>query len=260
MVTEYEDVDATTGGSSYESSKFSNLTYKASQLRSSNRSLPTRRVRIIRPKSNRTDYTFILLIINLVVQVFNFSTLCYLVITNESKTSLNCKQTPGKVNVDLAQLEDKINHLTASTSTLMNAVSYTLPQVLTANKVAMTQRLNYMISELREIMKLNKIDLDLRLGANRSLTFKSGSNGSNSKVLPDPTVLHPKATKYPDVTLVPKPRATIHPNLPLTKVHSGQELDSITKGVQTYNNMDGEISGITLFDYLGMTPWMKKRK
>lgn len=255
MVADYEE--PTTCGSGYESMRSSTLTYKSTQIRPPFRPLPSRRLKMVRPRNAQNNYGLVLLVMIMITQLFTFATICYMLVVSEGKGQTPCKVDGSKIKLDTQQIENQMNQISASLNTVINAISYTLPQVLNSNKIAMSQRLNYMIHELREIVRLNAIDLDLRLGTNRSLSFRSGSNKNNQKSSTRHlSTVAPYVTAKP-VTLIPRLNPTGRPGLPLTKVHDDKELDKLTQSLMTsVLDNDNDDQG-TVFDYLSLIPFMK---
>ncbi|UQM99537.1 transmembrane protein [Ninove microtus virus] len=257
MVTDYEE--PTTCGSGYDSVRPSTITYKASTARSNYRASTPRRVRIVKGQKFNQGYSMVIMVIILAVQMFTFATLCYMLISFEGRQGQGCKWDSTKVKIDIPAFEEKLNQVAASVNTLINAVSFTLPQVLNNNKAVITQRMNYMISELREIVKLNALNVDLRMGLNKSFSFRSGHGMKAEKVSIRPTSSTALTTRVVPYTLVPPSHHTHRPNLPLTRVKSDGELDELTKNLMNTMMTDTEGLDGTFIDYLGLTGFMKKR-
>lgn len=253
METIYED--RVSESNYYETPPTSSTIYKATQLRRMYRPrYSNRSVCAMRAKSN-TSYGTIVTVMSLTIQIFVFVTTCYLLVTIEGKNDQACRVDGTKVRIDFKELDERLDQLNTNVNTLMNAITFTLPQVLNSNRGQVIQRINYLMHEIREIMKLNAMSLDVKMGMNKTLNFRTGSNSMRH---PKFTTESPKVTTMrahipDDITLVPKIRGTAIPFYPLTKLKD----DEIDNQVPSHDLNDDETAAAAskLFDYANMSPF-----
>nr|WGJ83476.1 transmembrane protein [Jeilongvirus beilongi] len=205
MTSDYEDPASMP--SCYGSMRSSGATYKATQIRRPYQNGIPRSLKsgysIATARKNTNIYFAFILFVSSV----NMAMLCYIIISMEAK---NCaperpatRPLPKVDNQNCPELDQ----ISSSINTMMHALTYTLPQVLTSNKHALVSRLNHLAFELRETVRMNNLDLNVRLGLNRTIALRTGSNTAKITATSSGPIGATKPPLVPVFTLVP-PRAT----------------------------------------------------
>nr|UQM99555.1 transmembrane protein [Pohorje myodes paramyxovirus 1] len=255
METIYED--KVSEPTYYETTSSAPAIYKATQLRRGQRyRYNARTIQNIKTKEG-TAYSTVITAIGLTIQVFVFVTLCYLLITYENADRRGCRIDGTKVKIDFKDLDERLDQLNMNVNTLLNAITFTLPQVLNTNRGQIIQRINYLMHEMRELIKLNSMTLDVRMGLNKTLNFKTG--GSNMNIVKATTEVYrtttPRSATDHDITLVPRFRHTAIPFYPLTKVDTEEESSKNPLYEKSDRKVDDYEKEAKLFDYSNMSPF-----
>ncbi|UBB42312.1 transmembrane protein [Longquan Niviventer fulvescens jeilongvirus 2] len=233
MPSEYDEPATLPSG--YGSMRGSSIQYKAAQLRRTPNLSYTKSIRgigsSIAERRNMTIYfAFIVAIcsINLAITV-------YLVISVESKMSSNAQRpmlpiVPGKGKGD-----NDLEQVISSTNTMLHALTYTLPQVLTSNKHAIVTRLNHLVYEIKEIVKLNSIDFNVRFNTNKSVVLKTGSQHKQLRPSYPPDVPTSQPIKLVPVTVSTRKNPFTSDNLPFKYLAADKQFDEAIEKIKRLN-------------------------
>nr|QIM74049.1 transmembrane protein [Paramyxoviridae sp.] len=243
MTSDYEDPASLP--SCYGSMGSSHAPYKATQIRRSHASSAARYIRGSRSavRSERSYNIYFAFI--LFVSSINLAMLCYVIITLESRVQFPAAGTTKPLpKVEGSNCAD-MDQLLSSVNTVINAISYTLPQVLTSNKHSLITRMNHLVMEIKDIVRANNLDLNVKLGLNRTIALRTGNHfdkdGSTSSARPKPT----KPPWTPRVTLLPVRPTNKVMFYPLreagTFTTDDKIFDSIRRLNQHHNNGNGDI-------------------
>lgn len=257
MTTDYEEPNS--GISGYGSLSSRQHIYKASQIRGTSHYARPRSIRRLGSKVSTGNGMIAYFVFTIIVCAFNLAATCYLIVTSETRSSSCFTQTKQPKPTGGIEISDQIDQLMSSVNTMMTALTYTLPQVLNTNKLSLQTRLNHLASEMRDLIRMNSLELDVKLALNRSILLKSGSknhqtnNWTKENMKPLPT-MNPY---HRIVTLVPRKVPTPRGNLPFTKL---RDPDINPKVVGYTTTLDVETHDDTASrndDYTNMAPLFK---
>nr|QXU63466.1 TM protein [Jeilongvirus sp.] len=238
MTTDYEEPNSIPSG--YGSLSSRSPVYKASQVRGASYYTRSRPIRRLGHVSRSNGNTLIYFVFTIILCAFNLAATCYLIVTTENKVT-SCVSPPRGPKLEGGiGVTEQLDHMASSINTMMTALTYTLPQVLNTNKLSLQAQLNHMASEIREIIKLNSLELDVKLALNRTIQLRTGhkqlqkTNWTRAPTRPPPTF----APRYRDITLVPRRFPVTRDNIPMTRVLDPDDIP-IGRGVPGVNPMRG---------------------
>ncbi|UBB42336.1 transmembrane protein [Wufeng Rattus nitidus jeilongvirus 1] len=244
MTSDYEDPASLP--SCYGSMDGSRTTYKATQIRGYDSR--ARRVRYQgtlsrKSKHSRTNLYFVFI---LVTTSINLAMLCYLIIASESLSHTCVAKTVKPLPRPEPAVTHEYDQVLSNLNTIMHSLTYTLPQVLTANKQSLITRINHFANEMRDTMRLNMLDLSVKLGVNRTIALRTGHLSKDHFVS---VTSQAKTTKTPTsepITLLP-PRPTrklsFYPLIKLDNLQSNGELfHSIGRLNKHHNELNGDLA------------------
>ncbi|UOL48908.1 transmembrane protein [Wufeng Eothenomys melanogaster jeilongvirus 1] len=244
--------------SDYETMSAVTPVYKAVQLRRT-REYHGRRnyIRHVR-RAPVASVPVVYLAIITVLIAFNFSATCYLIVTTE--TSSWQKNGNGKCDTEKLALEscDQFNTISSTLNTLLHSMSYTIPQYLSTVKRDMSSELMKLDRTLKDILHLNQLTLDVKLGNNKSVIFRTGDYNerfrSKNGLKQPTTALLP--TTYLTPTKVPASGTLIPPFYPLRSLdQSNRYLNMVPSRSHKYQATVYE-EGERDNDYANMSPVM----
>ncbi|WJL29513.1 transmembrane protein [Ninomys virus] len=228
MPSEYDD--PANVRSSYGSMRGSSLQYKASHIRRTPQISYTRSIRgigssIAERRGINLYFGFIAVLLSIILAVS-----VYIVITLETRiANTTCKITTAGGTTKLASDSD-MEQVVSSVNTMMHSITYTLPQVLTSNRHAIVSRMNHMIYEIKEIVRLNTIDFNVKFNANKSVVLRTGQNSKLARNPNTGTVIPTYQTRLDPITLVPRSGPNGADNLPISgMVQNTQMSHTVTK-------------------------------
>nr|WOF00911.1 transmembrane protein [Jeilongvirus sp.] len=233
MSSDYEDPASIP--SCYGSMSSSRTTYKSSQLRRSPPALAPKHVRLsrssnIRNRSYNIYFAFVIFVCSI-----NMALLCYITIAIESK----CQQAEKPSIRPLPKAEasncPETDQIVSSINTMMNALTYTLPQVLTANKHSLITRMNHLVLEIKDLVKMNNLDLNVKLGINRTIALRTGNNGKQETAVSSVPQRPTKPPVVPSITLIPAKPTNKVMFYPLVKNHVANLDDSYFDNIKRLN-------------------------
>lgn len=249
-MSDYEVPETLSGG--YGSMRSGKHIYKSAQLRRSGNGSYNCNSRGFGQLSAPSNALTPLLGLVLVVLSVNFALSVYIVIAIESKQAAFSGVDRCRGGQMSDQVVEKLEHIQTSISTMMNALSYTIPQVLSNNKLLIVNKLHSMASEIRSILSSHNIDFNVKWNTNKTVTFKSSRTSTNNFV---PTRRpHVTDTGYDtrQVTIIPKMPRTKANDIPMQHPVTGgkKQWDLQTSGATT----DGwDDYGVTLLEDLANT-------
>lgn len=233
MPSEYDEPTAPPSG--YGSMRSTTYQYKASQLRRTPTFAHTKSIRgsgsIFTERRNITIYfVFIIVIISL-----NFAMSVYLIIAEETRNSYPLCKIKDGMKAESTKNEPDIEQVISSVNTMLHALTYTLPQVLNNNRHAILTRMNHLIYEMKEIVKLNNIDFNVRFNTNKSVILRTGQQSKNLK--DSPSVQPPTTSSWllKPITIIPRKNPFTSDNLPFTKLPGKSQLSSKVRNVKNLN-------------------------
>nr|WPV62368.1 MAG: transmembrane protein [Jeilongvirus beilongi] len=252
MTSDYEDPASIP--SCYGSMNSSRTTYKSTQLRRPYPLQTTKNLRFSRT-SHRSDRNFNLYFaFILFVSSVNMAMLCYLIIAMETR----CQQLEKQPSRPLPKVESagcpEMDQLVSSINTMMNALTYTLPQVLTSNKHSLITRMNHLVMEIKDAVRSNTLDLSVRLGLNRTIALKTGSNVRKEDSVVNTSTRPTKPPWMPPVTLIPPKTTNRLAFYPLVRSEAEQHNKDLLQNVKNFNLHHNEKNGDLDADIGNMNP------
>nr|WIU81512.1 transmembrane protein [Mus musculus jeilongvirus]WPV62475.1 MAG: transmembrane protein [Jun jeilongvirus] len=189
-----------------------------------------RRVRVISRRRLNNSVYFIFIIVCLALLVAMAS---YIIISVESLKYNRHTYKEGGIdgNKKMDDMDQKINQISSAVNTIMNALTYSVPSVLSTYRTSLLNRINHLATELKEAARMNNVDLDVKWGSNRTVLLKTGSrfHQINQRDLTTKTSI---VTNYPKVpTIIPRIDKKPPSFYPLTKVDSDKDLNEKIKAV-----------------------------
>nr|QIM74057.1 transmembrane protein [Paramyxoviridae sp.] len=237
MTSDYEDPASLP--SCYGSMNSSRITYKAAQVRRPHPYHTTRSSRLSRTSIKQGKSLNIYFAFVLFVSSVNMAMLCYITITLESRVPSSDKQSIRPLPKTDSTSCPEMDQVVSSINTMMNALTYTLPQVLTSNKHSLITRMNHLVTEIKDFVKMNNLDLNVRLGLNRTIALRTGNSSKKDEVTAGAS---PRATKppwSPPITLIPpKPtnRLAFYPLRSSDNQASDESIYQKVKALNTHHN------------------------
>nr|WEU70872.1 MAG: transmembrane protein [Eothenomys eva jeilongvirus] len=244
--------------SDYETMSSIGRVYKSVQMRKSN--FPTKRVHYLkRSSSNRTyNVPSIYLAFVFVLSAFNFAATCYLIVSTETRLPQSTKYIHTVNNKDNSIKCDQLDSITGSMNSMMHSVSFTIPHVVTSAKNDIFTKLSVNNAEIKELLKYNQMNLNVKMGGNKSVNFQSGNGAyttvrgrqsdSSTTSLPSHTTIRP--------TVVSRVRPGSNPFYPLTSL---ERSESILKNMDSRFNLNTRSDNADdsrADDYANMSPVM----
>ncbi|UOL48923.1 transmembrane protein [Wufeng Apodemus chevrieri jeilongvirus 1] len=254
MTTDYEEPNS--GLSGYGSMSNRSHIYKASQIRGTPHYARPRSIRRLGSTSTRGGGVIIYFAFTIVICAFNLAATCYLIVTSEVRPP-NCGSGSKESKTsETMSFSDQLDQMSSSINTMMTALTYTLPQVLNTNKLSLQNRLNHLATELRDLIRMNSLELDVKLALNRSIQLRSGSRNSHiTNWTKTPVRVSPTSTApHKMVTLVPRRVPTQGRNLPFTKLYDPDDPRGHRKDGVTSRSYDNEQDVTRREDYENLTP------
>ncbi|WJL29486.1 transmembrane protein [Ninapo virus] len=186
----------------------------------------------------------------------NLAATCYLIVSNETRGSQQTQLPDSCGTVVPSDVTESLEHLKSNVNTMMTALTYTLPQVLNNNKLSIQTRLSLMASEIRDILRRNYMNLDVKFGLNRTVILKTGQSGNLGTLPTTPRegVPHPTDKDQSLVTLVPRIDHPRTRDLPFTKVDTDSELDKKVKITPFYQTKSDHYDEDRLNDLTLLNP------
>uniref|UniRef100_A0AAU7E3K6 Transmembrane protein n=1 Tax=Mus rat paramyxovirus TaxID=3141895 RepID=A0AAU7E3K6_9MONO len=150
----------------------------------------------------------------------------YLIIAIENLKYLKFAHTTAPECKMTENAEERLSQMSTAVNTMMNSLTYTLPTVLNTQKATLLARMNHLVTEIKEVARLNNVDLNVRMGTNKTVALKTGNHGHtiHPRAL---TTLAPYTTKRIETfTLVPKTPKKYPGFYPMVKVDDAASLEN----------------------------------
>ncbi|WEU70881.1 MAG: transmembrane protein [Eothenomys eva jeilongvirus] len=162
--------------SDYETMSSVTPTYKATQLRRT--SIPTKRVHYVRKAVKARNYNVpsIYLAFIFVLAAFNFAATCYLIVALETRPTSGQKYVSYPNDKGPSVKCDQLDSVAGSMNSIMHSISYTIPHIVTNLKSEILSRLVSNSAEIRDFLRNNYMNFNVRMGGNKSVNFQSGHN------------------------------------------------------------------------------------
>ncbi|AVM86025.1 putative TM protein [Mount Mabu Lophuromys virus 2] len=253
MTRTYEDPDEV--GTEYASMKSGIPVYKATQVRNRTSYSNYKRSRssLSTTSNYKRSYTEIYFIFIILLLGINVACTCYLIVSVETKYHdlINrIKDFDHRANRDdqgiYTQIDSRIN-------TIMSSLSYHLPQVLHTTANSINGRLIQVNHELKALIRSNFLELDVKLGNNRSFTLNTGSRrrGDDHEKhkeemdnLPIPTIIPPMTNKVNNPSFYPL-QANPVGNMRVTNHDLNQKIEEARLNVKHTENWLKALKGLS---------------
>ncbi|AAX86033.1 transmembrane protein [J virus] len=229
--TVYEDPEsALSGYESMRSDGARGLPALPRRCKTANTYRSARRVRVVTRRRVNNSVYFVFIIVCLAILV---AMAAYVIIGIEGLkyTRYNSKDVGPDGSKRLEDIDQKLNQISSAVNTIMNALTYSVPSVLSTYRTSLLNRINHLATELKEAARMNNVDLDVKWGSNRTVLLKTGSrfHQLNTREL---TTKNTLVTSYPRMpTIIPKVDKKPPSFYPLMKVDSDQDLNEKVKAV-----------------------------
>lgn len=225
MTSDYEEPASVQSG--YGSMRHSSHSGKITYIRRTPKYAYPRSIRGSRDLPSKSNGLTIYFAFIVVICALNLAATCYLVVSSETKICNHVQSSSPQTTEHPASVADTLEQLKSNINTMMTALTYTLPQVLHNNKIALQTKMNFMATDLKDILRRGYMNLDVKFGLNRTVVLKTGQTTSQeTTAASDGGMTIGSNGKDPGlVTLIPRVDHPRTRDLPFTSVDQDSEVD-----------------------------------
>ncbi|ATP66851.1 transmembrane protein [Rodent paramyxovirus] len=225
MTSDYEEPTSIQSG--YGSMRHSSHSGKITYVRRTPKYTYARSIRGSRDISSKSNGLTIYFAFIVVICALNMAATCYLIVSNETRSCSHTQPSNPSTTDHPANVAESLEQLKSNINTMMTALTYTLPQVLHNNKIALQTRLNFLATDIKDTLRRGYMNLDVKFGLNRTVVLKTGQAASQeTTAVADGGVTTGSSGKDSGlVTLVPRIEHPRTRDLPFTKVDQDSEVD-----------------------------------